>query len=234
MKVLASIQNQEKIPTNSPLDNILDGGIEKRSITQIYGPPGSGKTNIALFLSIMVAKSGKKVASMDTEGGISIERIQQIAGDDFDNVAKNIVVFEPNTFEEQEDDLNVAESWIAANKGLVDLLVIDSAVALYRVLEVKGSQVTSILGKQMGQLSRLARKYDIAIVVTNQIYPSFGEENENTVSPVGGTVLQYWSKTIIELERNYENGNRIATLKRSKTLKEGLNVEFSITDKGIE
>ena len=234
MKVLASIQNQEKIPTNSPLDNILDGGIEKRSITQIYGPPGSGKTNIALFLSIMVAKSGKKVAYMDTEGGISIERIQQIAGDDFDNVAKNIVVFEPNTFEEQEDDLNVAESWIAANKGLVDLLVIDSAVALYRVLEVKGSQVTSILGKQMGQLSRLARKYDIAIVVTNQIYPSFGEENENTVSPVGGTVLQYWSKTIIELERNYENGNRIATLKRSKTLKEGLNVEFSITDKGIE
>ena len=234
MKVLASIQNQDKILTNSPLDNILDGGIEKRSITQIYGPPGSGKTNIALFLSIMVAKSGKKVAYMDTEGGISIERIQQITGDDFDDVAKNIVVFEPNTFEEQEDDLNVAESWITANKGLVDLLVFDSAVALYRVLDVKSSQVTSILGKQMGHLSRLARKYDIAIVVTNQIYPSFGEENDNSVSPVGGTVLQYWSKTIIELERNYESGNRIAVLKRSKTLKEGLSVEFSITDNGIE
>lgn len=234
MKVLASIQNQDKLSTNSPLDNILDGGIEKRSITQIYGPPGSGKTNIALFLSIMVAKSGKKVAYMDTEGGISIERIQQITGDDFDIVAKNIVVFEPNTFEEQEDDLNVAESWIASNKGNVDLFVIDSAVALYRVLEVKGSQVTSVLGKSMSYLSRLSRKYDIAIVVTNQIYPSFDEESNNIVSPVGGTVLQYWSKTIIELVRDYENGNRIAILKRSKTLKEGLSVEFSITDNGIE
>ena len=234
MKVLASVQNQDKLSTNSPLDTILDGGIEKRSITQIYGPPGSGKTNIAMFLSVMVAKLGKKVAYMDTEGGISIERIQQIIGDDFEEIAKNIVVFEPNTFEEQEEDLNVVESWIASNKGDVDLFVVDSAVALYRVLEIKSSQVTSTLGKQMGQLSRLARKYDIAVVVTNQIYPSFGEEDNAGVSPVGGTVLQYWSKTIIELDRNFENDNRVAILKRSKTLKEGLTIEFSITNNGIE
>lgn len=234
MKVLSSIQGHDKLATNSPLDRILDGGLEKRSITQIYGPPGSGKTNIAMFLSIMVAKSGKKVAYMDTEGGISVERMEQMAGENFEEVARNIVVFEPNTFKEQEEDLNVVESWIASNKGDVDLFVVDSAVALYRVLEAERSEITGTLRKQIGDLSRLARKYNVAVLVTNQIYQSFDEENNNSVSPVGGTVLQYWSKTSIELERNYENGNRVAILKRSKTLKEGLKVEFSITNNGIE
>ena len=52
MKSLAKMYDYEKIATNSPLDKLLDGGIEKRNITQIYGPPGSGKTNISLILCL--------------------------------------------------------------------------------------------------------------------------------------------------------------------------------------
>ena len=37
MKVLSNVKGKDKIPTNSPLDLILDGGIERRSITQFYG-----------------------------------------------------------------------------------------------------------------------------------------------------------------------------------------------------
>ena len=234
MKVLASIEESVKLSTYSPLDKLLNGGIEKRSITQIYGPPGSGKTNLVLNMAINIAKTGKKVAYVDTEGGISIERVKQITKDDFDKTASNIILFEPNTFDEQEQDLNIVESWISANKNEVDLLIIDSAVALYRLLDFKNSQATTVLGKEMGLLSRLSRNYNIAIIITNQIYPSFTEDNIESVSPVGGTILQYWSKTIIELERDYENNKRLATLKRSKTLKEGEKVEFTITDDGIK
>ncbi len=60
MKSLADISNPSKIQTNSSLDLILGGGIEKRNITQFYGPPGSGKTNISLDLAVQVAKNGKK------------------------------------------------------------------------------------------------------------------------------------------------------------------------------
>ena len=76
MKILSNMTDQEKISTNSPLDELLDGGIEKRTITQIYGPPGVGKTNICLNIAIGVAKRGKKVVYIDTEGGISVDRIR--------------------------------------------------------------------------------------------------------------------------------------------------------------
>ena len=233
MKVLSNLQTNNKIPTNSPLDLILDGGVERRSITQFYGPPGSGKTNMVINTAVGVARKGKKVAYVDTEGGISVDRIKQLSKSDFQKVAGNIVVFEPNTFEEQEDDLKIIESWISSNKDDVDLLIIDSAVALYRLIEVKNSKSNKDLGRQMGQLSRLSRKFNVAVVVTNQIYASFDDDSDNVV-PVGGTILQYWSKAIIELKRSLVISKRTAILRRSKTSVEGKTVEFKITDDGIE
>ena len=35
MKVLANFEDNHKIPTNSAIDNLLNGGVEKGTITQI-------------------------------------------------------------------------------------------------------------------------------------------------------------------------------------------------------
>ncbi len=231
MKILSAMENQEKLSTNSPLDELLGGGIDKRTITQIYGPPGVGKTNVALNISVNVAKEGKKVIYIDTEGGISVERIKQISGDDFEIVAKNIIVFEPTSFKEQEDDLNLIEEWLDSNDGEVELIVLDSAVALFRVEEDKSK--SHLLGKQMQQLSTFAINHDLAVLVTNQIYASF-DEGSDEMAPVGGTIIQYRSKIIIELKREEGTSQRIALLKRHKTRREGLAIHFSITNDGIE
>ena len=207
MKILSKMGNQEKIITNSPLDDLLQGGIDKKSVTQIYGPPGSGKTNISLNVTVNLARAGKKVIYIDTEGGISIDRIKQLAGDDFDAVASNIIVFEPNDFEEQDDDLKLIETW------------------------VKGK--SSVLGKEMNLLASLARTYDLAVLVTNQIYASFDEGSDEN-APVGGTILQYWSKTIVELKREEDSPKRIAILKRHRSIEEDVAVRFKITNNGIE
>lgn len=231
MKILSKMGNQEKIVTNSPLDDLLQGGIDKKSVTQIYGPPGSGKTNISLNVTVNLARAGKKVIYIDTEGGISIDRIKQLAGDDFDTVASNIIVFEPNDFEEQDDDLKLIETWVSSNHENLELIVLDSAVALFRIEESKGK--SSVLGKEMNLLASLARTYDIAVLVTNQIYASF-DENSDEHSPVGGTILQYWSKTIIELKREEDSSKRIAVLKRHRSIEEDVAVRFKITNDGIE
>ena len=204
MKVLANFEDNHKIPTNSGIDNLLDGGVEKGTVTQIFGPPGSGKSNISLVLAVNVAKQGKKVVYVDTEGGISINRIKQIAGEDFPKIV---------------DD--------------VDLCVLDSAVALYRVDDMKSSRLNKELGKQMGILAKIARNYDVAVVLTNQIYSSFDDDNKDVVKAVGGTILQYWSKTIIQLERNDEFNKRVATLKRHRSIGEGKQATFKIVERGI-
>ncbi len=233
MKVLANFEDNHKIPSNSALDVMLGGGFEKGTITQIFGPPSSGKSNITLSVAVNVAKSNKKVIYIDTEGGISIDRIKQIAGVDFSNVANNIIVFEPISFLEQNDTVRSIDVLLRKKHNDVDLIVLDSAVALYRVDDMKSSKLNKELGKQMGLLSKIARQYDVAVILTNQIYSSYDDEGNNDIKAVGGTILQYWSKVIIQLERGDEINQRIATLKRHRSISEGKHAVFSITSNGI-
>ena len=81
-------------------------------------------------MAVNVAKQGKKVVYVDTEGGISINRIKQIAGEDFPKIVNNIIVFEPTSFLEQNENLKTIELWIRKHHDDVDLCVLDSAVAL--------------------------------------------------------------------------------------------------------
>ena len=233
MKVLANFEDNHKIPSNSSLDVMLGGGFEKGTITQIFGPPTSGKSNLTLTLAVNVARSNKKVIYIDTEGGISIDRIKQIAGSDFSKVANNIIVFEPTSFQEQNDKLRSIDIWLRKNHKDVELIVLDSAVALYRVDDMKSAKLNKELGRQMGLLSKIARQYDIAVVVTNQIYSAIDEEGNSDIKAVGGTILQYWSKVIIQLERGDEINQRVATLKRHRSLPEGKQAMFTISSRGI-
>ena len=170
MKVLANFEDNHKILSNSSLDALLGGGFEKGTVTEIFGPPSSGKSNVTLTLAVNVAKNNKKVIYIDTEGGISIDRIKQISGADFPRVANNIIVFEPTSFLEQNDNLKSIEVWLRKNHENVDLLVLDSAVALYRVDDMKSTKLNKELGKQMGILSKIARTYDIVLKICRTQY----------------------------------------------------------------
>jgi DNA repair protein RadB len=234
MKILSKMGNQEKIITNSPLDDLLQGGIDKKSVTQIYGPPGSGETNISLNVTVYLARAGKKVIYIDTEGGISIDRIKQISGPHFSNVANKIMVFEPTDFLQQTENLRSIDVWLRKHHEEVDLIVLASAVALYRVDDMKSYKLSKELRKQIQLLSNLARRYDIAVIITNQIYNSFDDEGNSEVKAVGGDIIAYISKVIIRLERGSEIDQRIATLMRHRSLPEGRQVTFSITSNGIE
>ena len=232
MKVLSDIDKNVKIPTESPIDKIMGGGVEKGCLTQFYGPPGSGKTNVALQLLVHCAKNGDKAIFVDTEGGISIERVKQISNNQFDSFASNIIIFEPTSFTEQIEVLKRIENLLDSKGEKIELIILDSAVALYRLKEGDSTQTNRELGQQMALLSRIARNHNIAVVITNQIYSVF--DGDGVIEPVGGTILKYWSKIVVELVRTNGLGERSAILKRHRSRPEGLRARFRIVDHGIE
>lgn len=233
MKILNEIDDDGKIPINCSIDTIMGGGVEKGCITQFYGPPGVGKTNITMNILVQCAKAGKKAIFIDTEGGISIERFKQISGDEFDKIASNVMIFEPKTFQEQDEVLRKVENLLESEED-VELVILDSAVALYRLKEGDLSQMNQELSQQMGILMRIARNHHIAVVITNQIYSVFGDEGSTgIVAPVGGTILKYRSKVMVELLRGDINGERYAILKRHRSRPEGLKARFKIVNEGL-
>lgn len=230
-----------RIPLKCPLDALLGGGIETRTITQLYGEPNSGKTNICLLAIKRFAEEGKRAIYVDTEGSWSIERLKQISGDKFSKVLEKIIFFEPTEFEEQHKIILSLENLIKEERekkekdhGMgneIKLIVLDSAVSLYRVEKTEENlqEMNRALTMQVARLSRIARKYDIACMITSQIYSSYESEN---IEPIAGFILKYWCKIIIELKRI--NSEIEAKLVRHRDVKEKLKVRFVITEKGIE
>uniref|UniRef100_A0A7C3YFC2 DNA repair and recombination protein RadB n=1 Tax=Geoglobus ahangari TaxID=113653 RepID=A0A7C3YFC2_9EURY len=214
-----------KLPTGSKcIDDLLSGGIETGSITQIYGESGTGKTSLCLMLSYTTAKKFK-VAYIDTEG-LSAERIDQIFKEK--ELLKNVYIYEVFDFRQQ----SVAVREVSKILDDLKLIIIDSLTALYRSEledEKKQIKMKRELTSQLTYLLGLARKNDLAVVFTNQM---FVDVSDGTVKPIGGPSLDHLSKTIISLEKS--GTERIAKLIKHRSKPEGLYCFFRITDNGIE
>jgi len=157
------------------LNKWLYGGYEQDIVNVIYGAPGTGKTNFCILAAVSQAKKGKKVIFMDTEGGFSIERIKQLAQDNYEEVLKNILLLKPTSFSEQKKDF---EKLIKYLKKEVSLIVVDSMTILYRLDFATAREennesilrINSELAYQMKCLAEIARKKSIPVIVTNQIW----------------------------------------------------------------
>ena len=210
------------------IDRLLNGGYETDVITTIYGPAGSGKTNLCLLAGISVAKSGKKVIYIDTEGSFSVERLKQI--DETSESLKHFIFMRPTNFDEQK---RVFSRLKDANFENVGLIIIDSMAMLYRLEKGKVSEVYDInreLGLLLGILTEIARKEEVPVLLTNQVYASF--EDKDKVMMVGGDLFKYGSKCLIEL-KSLAN-QRMAVLRKHRSIAEGKRAIFRIVDKGIE
>ncbi len=215
----------KRLQTNSPFDKLLNGGLEEDAVTNIYGPAGSGKTNMAIASALSCIRSGKKVVYMDTEGSFSVERFHQMGGTEKD--LKNIIFMDVHTWEEQCREMKKIES-VTEGTGLV---IVDSMVSLYRLemSDTKFSEVNKQLATQYSILSRIARKSRIPVLVTNQIY-GVGEDTEVT----SRTIAKYWSKTMIELKKTERENTRLAILRKYRSQPENMKMEFEIIKTGLK
>jgi DNA repair protein RadB len=170
-------------------------------------------------------RQGGRVVYIDSEG-FSAERFFQIAGTDTEELARRIYIEEPMTFAEQGAMIAGCEVLLRTEK--VQLIVVDSATALYRVEQTETKDALSLLSHQMMVLLALSKRFDIPALITNQV---FMDVDRHRLNGLGGTALAHISKAIVRVEKR--EGFRRAMVAKHRSRPEGEFWDFVITRDGI-
>ena len=115
----------------------------------------------------------------------------------------------------------------------IGLIIVDSISMLYRLELGKNEDVyntNSALGKQLACLVEITSSQKIPVLITNQVYTDF--DNRDQVKMVGGDLLKYGSKCLLEVQKYTHCRGLI--LRKHRFLPEGKGLKFNIVQEGIE
>ena len=241
-ELLEKRQEVGKISTGSKVfDELLGGGFESQSIIELFGEYGSGKTQVAHQLCVIVQLPKEQgglegeAFYIDTENTFRPERIVQMAE-----------AYELNP-EEVLSKIHVARAYNSSHQMLlVDkvkelskeaparLLVVDSLTAHFRAEYVGRGALADRqqkLNRHMHDLLRWSDLNNGVVCVTNQVSSKPDAFFGDPTRPIGGHIVGHTATFRIYLRKS-KGPKRIARLIDSPHLPEGEAV-FSITEKGV-
>jgi DNA repair protein RadA len=232
-----------KLTTGSEkLDGMIGGGIETRSIMEVYGEFRTGKTQIAHQLCITVQRPAEQgglsgaALYIDSEGTFRPERLIQIA-ERFNLEGKEVLknVYYARAYNSDHQIVIIDSAAQLIQEKNVKLIIVDSVMSHFRAEYVgRGtlSERQQKLNKFVHKLLQIAEAYNIIVFITNQVMDSPGLLFGDPTKPIGGHVLAHSSTYRIYLRKSKGN-KRVARLIDSPCLPEG-EALFEITERGIE
>lgn len=234
---------RNKIDTGSEeIDELLGGGVETQTLTEVYGGYGSGKSQLAFQLAVNVQKSeeeggfDKGCIFIDTESTFSPQRVKQIAENndmDPDEILENIYVARAYNSDHQMVLVNETDEILEERD--IGLLIMDSLTSQFRA-DYTGrgnlAQRQQKLNRHLHDLQRLSEVYNVAVFVSNQVMSKpdvlFGDPTE----AIGGHILHHATSFRMYLRKG-KGDTRICKLVDSPYKPEG-EAPFKITENGIE
>lgn len=195
---------QEALSTGCPpLDELLGGGFLRGFVSLLYGVAETGKTTLALQCAVKCALRGLKTLYIDADGGVTPQRLAQVAGEDVKTVAPFILFFTPEDFRELVLLVEALDRYITPKTAL---LVVDTVTGLYRVQLAEGEEPFSVnreLNRLMAYLRRIAKMRRVAVLALGQarglVHSSAAPgRREDDVEPTARRVLSYWSSVVLK------------------------------------
>lgn len=223
------------------LDELLGGGFESQAIIELFGEFGSGKTQIAHQLCVMVQLPKEKGGMdghafyIDTENTFRPERIVQMAEAcdlDSDEVLSKIHV--ARAYNSNHQMLLVDKVKELSKEIPARLLVVDSLTAHFRAEYVGRGALADRqqkLNKHMHDLLRWGDLNNGVVCVTNQVAAKPDAFFGDPTRPIGGHIVGHTATFRIYLRKS-KGPKRIARLIDSPHLPEGEAV-FTVNEKGI-
>ena len=185
-------------------DGALGGGLPRGSIVELFGPPSSGKTTLALQIAARAQKDRATAAWIDAEHSFDAAYASSLGVE-----VGEMPLAQP---ESAEQALEIAGRLAAS--GAVDLLIVDSAAALVPQLELQSSMGdagaglhTRVLASGLRKLARIAGMSGTVVVFLNQTrsrQQAAGGEEETSA---GGPPLKLYAAVRVALDP--EAGGRV-------------------------
>ena len=168
------------------LDRLLGGGIRTGLLTDVYGPSGTGKSQLCFSLCVNSAKYLKQnemIMFIDTVGTFRPERVSEIARQETNNEILDKIIF-IRAFSTNDQIKSLRK--IYDIKPL--LIIIDSATSLFST-EYRGASRHLVLMNHLHELSFAAINFDCAVVITNMVrnvpvVRTISDQGENNVNKV--------------------------------------------------
>lgn len=232
------------------LDRALGGGIPARSLTELVGQWGLGKTQFALTLAATTAAQPAGVLYIDTELSLRAQRLAEIIRVRFGEsrvipTLDKIQVQTAATPRALRELLDGIEETII--KHGIKLVIVDSIAAVVRRdTSLSGPERQEFLVGLASVLKRLAESYVLAVVVTNHI--TMGDQQQARhafeqrpdahdapeqlqMTPALGRLWAHSANTRLVLENDGANGRRIRVAK--SPMSPVIAVPYAIDAEGI-
>ncbi|MFX1388863.1 MAG: DNA repair and recombination protein RadA [Promethearchaeota archaeon] len=224
------------------LDELLLGGIEPGSVTELFGEYRTGKTQLAHQLCVNVQlpyeEGGLEGTALyiDTEGTFRPERLIQmaIAKDlDHNQVLKKITI--GRAYNSDHQILLVKEAPKIITEKNIKLIVVDSLIGHFRSEYVGRGTLASrqqAINTHIHDLLRLTETYDeLAVIYTNQVSAKPDVFYGNPLIHTGGHIVAHGATIRIFLRKG-KGEQRVAKVVDAPHIPENDTV-FSITEDGI-
>ena len=213
------------------IDGKIGGGINPETIMLIYGEPETGKSTFALQCAVHCALQKGKVLYIDCDNTFSTERLAQIAGDRFNEVAEQIVLVKPRDFREQTAVIDRIEDY-TVNVGLI---IVDTFTSLYSAKAAESPKAykdNRELNRQLALLAQTVKTKKIPLLMTSQVRSVITEQS-SSVRPVANRVLKFWADTILFLKPTEYPQTLKATIEKTPSVEGEAVCYIQIGETGI-
>ena len=214
--------------------NRRNGGLPEGRIVEVFGPPGIGKSHLAIQVARSTQQMGGIVVYIDTENATSVENLGLLGVD----ISKRFVYVDTHCTEEV---LSIAEATImrakAMDKNVPITIIWDSVAASSPKAELIGDYDKESIGLQARAISKGMRKItgvianqNVLFLILNQTRTKIGVMYGDPTTTPGGKAIPFHSSVRIKLGagQRIENKDKevIGIHVSAKTIKNKVSAPF--------